>query len=282
MITLRQITDSIGDLSPLQPTAARLSAVVADDSSTVDQIASVIELDQALTLDILKYANSAVSASARTIATVRDAVVRLGGARILERTVGRHVKSAMVPELAGYGYSEKDLWRHSVAAALAAEQIGAFTGSRSAGLAFTAALLHDIGKLILSRTAPPADMEEVFHRVFSNSNPISCEQAERAVFAFSHADVGADIAAAWQLPAVIVDAVRYHHSLTGGLEPITDIVRAANIAARAMGEGIGYEGMSFAVDGDLGARLKMTRDQFEGVCAASSRRLAAMVSLFDM
>lgn len=279
---MQRIMASVADLSPLQPTASKLAAMVADETSTVENIAHVLELDQALTLDILKYANSALSASARTIATVKDAVVRLGGARILERAVGRHVKGVMLLSMAGYGYSEKDLWRHSVAAALAAEQLGAVTWSKCAGLAFTAALLHDIGKLILSRTAPFADIDEVFRLVFSKEKPLTCEQAERTVFGFSHADVGAEIASSWQLPQVMIDAVRNHHSLTAGLEPVTDIVRAANIAARAIGEGIGNEGMSFAVDGDLGRRLGLSREQFESVCAHCSRRLTSVLSMFDM
>jgi putative nucleotidyltransferase with HDIG domain len=282
MMTVQAIMKSVGELSALPPTAPRLALVIADDASTVDDVAAVLQYDQALTLDILKYANSVMSASSRTIATVKDAVVRLGGARVLERVVARHVKGVMQAPLASYGYSEKDLWRHSVAAAVAAEQLGAFTKSKTTGLSFTAALLHDIGKLILSRCAPADDMTRIFRKVFDEPMKFTCEQAERDVLGFSHADVGADIASSWQLPPLIVEAVRNHHSLSVANEPVTDAVRIANIVARCIGEGIGNEGMSCAVDTNLAQRVGISREQFEAICAHSSRRLGLVISQFEM
>jgi putative nucleotidyltransferase with HDIG domain len=281
MITLQEIMKSVGELTPLPPTAPRLAQVISDANSTVDDVASVLQYDQALTLDILKYANSAISASSRTIATVKDAVVRLGGARVLERVVAHHVKGVMQEPLSSYGYSEKDLWRHSVAAAVAAEQLGTLTKSKSAGLSFTAALLHDIGKLILCRCAPEQDMRGIFRLVFDDPLKLTCEQAEKRALGFSHADVGAEVASSWQLPTDIVEAVRNHHSPGAAGEPVTDAVRVANIVARTIGEGIGNEGMSLAVDSGLAQRVGLSRDQFETVCAHSCRRLETVLSMFD-
>jgi putative nucleotidyltransferase with HDIG domain len=282
MITMERIMQVISDLSPLPPTAPRLAQVVSDPQSSVDDVAKLLQYDQALTLDVLKYANSVMSASARTISTVKDAVVRLGGARILERVVARHVKGVMQAPLASYGYSEKDLWRHSVAAAVAAEQLGSYTKSATAGQSFTAALLHDIGKLILGRTAPLEDMDAIFKLVFTDKKAATCEQAERTVLGFSHADIGAEVAASWQLPPLIVEAIRHHHSLNHAQESVTDAVKIANIAARTIGEGIGNEGMSIAVDSELSQRAGITRDQFEALCAQTSQRLGAVLSMFDM
>jgi putative nucleotidyltransferase with HDIG domain len=282
MITLREIMKSIGEMAPLPPTAPRLAQVIADQKSTVDDIADVLRYDQALTLDLLKYANSAMSASSRTIATVKDAVVRLGGARVLERVVGRHVKGVMQTPLASYGYSENDLWRHSVAAAVAAEQLGTLTRSATAGLSFTAALLHDIGKLILCRCAPANDMNIVFRMAFDEPMKLTCEQAEKRALGFSHADIGAEIASSWQLPQSIVEAVRNHHSLNNIGEPVTDAVKIANIVARVIGEGIGNEGMSCAVDNEIAQRVGLSRDQLENICVQSSYRLKGVLSLFDL
>jgi putative nucleotidyltransferase with HDIG domain len=282
MITMQRIMEKIGELSPLPPTAPKLAAVVADETSTVKDIADLLQYDQALTLEVLKYANSAMSASARTIATVKDAVVRLGGARILERVVARHVKGVMQAPLTSYGYSEKDLWRHSVASALAAEQLGGITKSSTAGLSFTAALLHDIGKLILGRTAPATDMEHIFLLVVDGRQTITCEQAEQKVLGFSHADVGAEIASTWRLPQPIVDGIRHHHSLDHTAEPVTDAVKVANIVARTIGEGIGNEGMSLAVDNGVSRRLGLSHEQFETICLESARHLAEVLSMFDM
>jgi len=282
MITILEIMKSVGELTPLPSTAPRIAQVISDVNSTVDDVATVLQYDQALTLDILKYANSAMSASSRTIATVKDAVVRLGGARVLERVVARHVKGVMHAPLASYGYSERDLWRHSVAAAVAAEQLGALTKSARAGLSFTAALLHDIGKLILCRCAPADDLKKIFCMVFDEPLKLTTEQAEKRALGFSHADVGAEIASSWKLPEPIVSAIRNHHSLDNLGEPVTDAVKVANIVARTIGEGIGNEGMSLAVDSELAHRVGLTRDQFEGICMNSSRKLSSVLSMFEM
>lgn len=282
MITLQSIMSAVGTMAPLPPTAPKLAAVISDDTSSVDDVADVLQYDQALTIDLLKFANSVMSASSRTIATVKDAVIRLGGARVLQRVVGKHVQGIMAAPLAAYGYQENDLWRHSVAAAVAAEQIGSIIKSKSGGLSFTASLLHDIGKLILGRTAPAEDMSAIFRMVFDEPLSLTSEQAEKRVLGFSHADVGAEIAQSWQLPQPIVDAIRNHHSLNNVGEPVTDTVKVANIVARTIGEGIGNEGMSLIVDGELSNRVGLTHDQFEILCIRSQRSLSQVLRMFDM
>jgi len=282
MITLQSVMAAVGDMKPLPPTAPKLAAVIGDANSTVDDIAGVLQYDQALTIDLLKSANSAMSASSRTIATVKDAVIRLGGARVLQRVVGKHVCGMMATPLVAYGYQENDLWRHSVAAAVAAEQLGSLVKSKSTGLSFTASLLHDIGKLVLSRTAPAEDMQAIFRMVFDEPLLLTSEQAEKRVLGFSHADVGAEIALSWNLPQVIVDAIRNHHSLNNIGEPVTDIVKVANIVARTIGEGIGNEGMSLVVDNELSLRIGFTHDQFETLCIRSAHSLADVLRMFAM
>jgi putative nucleotidyltransferase with HDIG domain len=255
MIPLKQLVSQTNDLGPLPQTALKLAEVVARQDSTIDDVVKVIHYDQAMTIDILKFANSAVSASMRAIATLRDAVVRLGGARILEQA--RHVAGKMAVPLAAYGYAEQELWRHSVAAGVAAAVLGGFTKERLDGLLFTAALLHDIGKLILGRIAPQS-VDRVWEVVAQRQIP--CEQAEREVFGFSHADVGAEMALAWGLPDPLVKAIRYHHEAHGSVEALVAGVIVANAIARLIGEGIGNEGMGFAVAPGVVEKLGLTKD----------------------
>lgn len=281
MITLRQILQETETLSPLSPTAPKLAQVISNPDSSAEDVAGVLQFDQALTLDVLKYANSAMSASSRTIATVKDAVIRLGGARILEWVVARHIRSMVQVPLPSYGYSEKDLWRHSVASALAAEQLGSVNNGRITGLSFTAALLHDIGKLIIGRKTVDGDMDSVFKFMFNDDRKITFEQRERTAYGFSHADIGAEIAASWQLPETIVQAIRHHHAPEHTDEPVTDAVRVSNLVARTIGEGIGDEGMCLSIDAGLATRTGMSREQFELLCARTAGRFEAVLSMYE-
>lgn len=278
MITLKQLTKSITELPPLPQTATRLASALASASSTVDDFVEIIRWDQALTATVLKFANSAFAGAAREMSSIRDAVIRLGGGRILEQVLARHLHSRLAASLPSYGYDERDLWRHSVAAALAAESLANFCRVPVPGLAFTAALLHDIGKLILARCAPQSDLEAIWKTVVARS--CSADVAEAEVLGYSHAEAGAALTAAWQMPPALVRAVRDHHATLPEPDAMTDCVMAANFAARSIGEGVGHEGMSTGGDAAVAKRLGLTKDKFEAVCARTGERLKDVAAFF--
>jgi len=270
MISLQQLVRRAGVPRAFPATATKLAAAVWSEKGSVKDAVAAIEYDQAVTADVLKWANSASSGSTRKIATIREAVIRLGGVRILEHLIARHVRGTMNRALPVYGYAGQDLWRHSVAAGVAAGELARHVPGSSDGLLFTAALLHDIGKLFLGTGAPAAEMENVWRLVNADTGAQTCEQAEREVLGFSHVDVGAEVVSAWRLPEEIVEAIRRHHDAGGEGDRVTDGVKAANFMARAVGAGIGHEGMGLAMDGAVAQRLRLSRDTLEKLCAATA------------
>jgi putative nucleotidyltransferase with HDIG domain len=270
----------IRKLRPLPPTALRLAGLLDSPLYSIDECVNVIRYDEALALEVMIYANSAYSGASRPISDIRGAVIRLGGGRILKEILAKHLKSIMSGNLSAYGYAEVDLWRHSVAAATAVESLGPYLVSPIGGLAFAAALMHDIGKLILARAAPKARMDELWKKV--SVEACTCEQAEKAVFGFSHADVGAEMMVEWKMPEAIERSVRNHHAVCAEADPMTDCVSVANIVARSVGEGIGFEGMSFGHDSRAAGRLGLTRDIVEKVCAQTTCRMKDVLAFFGV
>jgi putative nucleotidyltransferase with HDIG domain len=279
MMELSYMVEKSRDLAALPSSVVKLAAVIADPQSAIGDVAEAIRFDQALTASVLREANSVASASRRTISTVKDAVVRLGGARILSHCIATALKNRFVEALPGYGYAEQDLWRHSVAAAVAAEELGAAVKTTDHGLAFTAALLHDIGKLIMGRMAPAADMQSVWDSVKRDN--LTCERAETEVFGFSHAILGAEMVKEWALPEPIELAVRHHHAAAVASEPCTDSVVIANIVAHAIGVGLGYEGMGVTVDDAVAQRLDLTHQAFEKLCANTAYTYQNVTDMFE-
>lgn len=280
MITLTQIMEHASKLLPLPQTSCRLAALVADENCTTDQITKVIEFDQVLTAQVLRYANSVESSSQRRIESVRNAVIRMGAARILERVIAGHVAGTMQEPLEGYGFPGDDLWRHSVAAAVAAESLGTYTGTQVAGIAFTAALLHDLGKLLIGEVIGNVELKEILDSLDKEEGE-SFEAAERNKLGYSHAQIGAQICSSWNLPERIVVAIRDHHRLNEHDDPVVDCVRLSNLTAKIIGEGIGYEGMAFVVDTACARRFGFCKESYEGFCASASYRFNEVIDTFS-
>jgi putative nucleotidyltransferase with HDIG domain len=278
MIELSKMVEKSLALTALPASAARLATVIADPKCTIGDVVETIRFDQAITASILREANSVASASRRVITNVKDAAIRIGGARILSHCIAGALRTDLSRALPGYGYNEHDLWRHSVAAAVAAEELGAIAKTADRGLEFTAALLHDIGKLIMGRMAPAEDMLLVWENV--TKKDLTCERAETEIFGFSHAILGAEIIKVLGLPKAIETAVRNHHAPIPPFDTCTDTVVVSNIVAHVMGEGLGYEGMCLSVDDALYRRIGIGREDFERVCACAAGSFSKTLTLY--
>src|SRR5690349_17438657 len=134
------------ELEPLPTTVTRLARILARQDWDLREVEETIALDQALTPRILRIANSALASRGHRIATVGDAVMRVGTGPIFSMAMALGVKSRLTKAVAQYGLAEGELWVHSVAAALTVESLGVRLRKRLPVESFTAALLHDVGK----------------------------------------------------------------------------------------------------------------------------------------
>ena len=266
MITMHQIMEHATSLKPLPQTACKLAALVAYERTTIDQIVAVFELDAVLTAEVLRYANSIASASRSRVDTLKGAVVRMGAARILERIIAGQLYGEMKNPVDAYGLLSNELWRHSVAAAVAAESLGAFTGMQISGIAFTAALLHDIGKLLIGKVIGEQELQLIL-KTAEEDKARTFESIEQCRIGFTHAQIGAQLCDRWNLPEKITAAVRDHHRLSGQDDPVTDCVRLSNMTAKIIGEGIGYEGMAFSIDIECARKFGFSKETYEAFCA---------------
>ena len=209
LVDLNALVRDADDLDPLPASAMRLAGLVTDDDWDLGAIAEIIRLDQALTGRLLGAANSAMSGARRTIDSVEQAVMRLGPGTVLALAIGSAVKGEMQRALPEYGLSEGVLWRHAVAAALAADLARHHCKMPISTEAFAAALLHDIGKLLLARHLEPEAI--TFLQRAAEEAGLSSEEAEVEVLRVGHAELGALVARRWGLPETICVAIQYHH-----------------------------------------------------------------------
>jgi len=213
----------ITHLMPMPVSSVRLAEMVSDPNSTIKEFVRVVELDQALTADILRWANSAASHPASKITTVKKAVVRLGAANILKLTMGQHLLTSFGTSTPGGELTENELWRHGVAAALCSEALEYYLGRPMPGTAFTAALMHDVGKLLLGRRVGYDALQELVAAAVKEKQLTSIE-AERDVLQTDHAEIGGAIARYWHFPDSLTLAIENHHRDNEAGEVLLDVV----------------------------------------------------------
>jgi len=245
-ISLEEIVQAVNDLPSLPQIVLRVMELTEDPDSTAQDINAALAQDQGLTARVLKLANSAFYGFPRRIATVTEATVLLGFKTIRSIVLAASVNDMLSQEMEGYALEYGELWRHSQCSAMAARLIARRVKYSGLDVAYTAALLHDIGKVVLNSYLKEA-YQEVLEKV--DSDNITFLQSERVVLGFDHSQVGAQIAEKWNLPPELVEAIAYHHEPEQAqVNPrLTAIVHLADAICVAMGIGLGIDGLLYPV-----------------------------------
>jgi putative nucleotidyltransferase with HDIG domain len=274
-----QILDGVKHLDPLPITARRLSTMLGDDKVNIREIAEIVEYDVAVAANIVRVANSAAYAGRYPVERVRDAVVRLGTANLLTIVLGDHIRALRVAAPL-YDLTEDDLYLHSAAASLMIRSIVAETRRPLPPSASIAALLHDVGKLIMVRYLKE-DVSAL--RAVCREKKINFVDAEREVLGCDHAEVGAAVARNWGFPSEITQAIEQHHRvIQGGNGIVLDAVMLANYAAKSIGIGLGAEGFNISMDFEgVRTRLGLSIEAFERACAQAAIWLADQKRVID-
>ena len=209
------------------------------------RVVKIISLDPSLTANVLRVCNSAYFGAALPTSDLQEAVTRLGFQQVyLLVTAATGAKLLATPQK-GLGMDPGELWKHSVAAAVSAQLIAKKLGD-DFNLVFTAALLHDIGKVILAQAA-----EDTYFRIFreAETRQISIIESEAKLLGMNHAEVGGRLLSRWKFPPNIVAAVTHHHAPKGAgrHERLASFVYLGNMIAYFMGHGFGH--IAFAMRG---------------------------------
>lgn len=281
MISLADLSKDIDMLEPMPVSLPKLANTLADPGSSVRDIVRIIEYDPALTANTLRMANSAAFAPRSEIVTVHDAVIRLGGGRVLQLAVGDRVKTYMGSSCTAYRLGEKELWHHSVTAALGADLLSRHTTVNIPPVAFTAALLHDVGKIIITRRVSERVRQQIVD--LAESKGLSFYEAERTVLGISHAEIGGVVAKRWSFPKVLVDCIALHHDpeQKENTSVALDAVHISNVVAKTLAVGMGIEEMNMVACANSAKRLGLTPAKFEALCANVLAELPTIVDLFE-
>ena len=228
------LSDVINDLPSPSPVLRKFSSVAANPASSAEDMAKVVKLDPALTGKVLRLANSAYTGIPNAVASLKNAVVLLGQKRIYSLVLASGLLSVLKKK-STLPFRLNDYWRHSVSVASIAEAIAKLLRRYDhidSDEAFTAGLLHDIGKLVVgcfdAKLLAAAAGE-------SRERGIAFFKAENAET--SHTAAGGLLARHWNFPPCLYDAIMCHHAplQSADCKRMVSVVHVSDILAHIAG-----------------------------------------------
>ena len=221
------IIRTVENLRPMPTSITRALRAIEDSSATSSEISEIIGLDQALSASILQSANSVAMGYSVDCSKLSEAVMHLGFKRLKGIILGIAAVGPFNQSLKGYRFGAGELWNHSIATAVSAEWISREIGYPDPEEAYTAGLLHDMGKLFLDQYVF-SDYTRIVDLMLKYK--LTLYQAEEQLLGIDHAKVGGLIAEKWNFPMVLIDAIRFHHtpSFAHGNHKLPAIINVAN------------------------------------------------------
>lgn len=220
------------NVPPFPPVAVKLLALLSKSSVEVRQVADLVGTDATFTARLLQRVNSIELGMSRTVSDIKQAVALLG----IDQT-RQIIVTYAIKHYSTEGVRTKELqrcWQHMVATAVLAEVVAQACGE-FANVAFTAGIIHDIGRLGLL-IAYPQEYERVMYTSAERCLDILDHEAEE--FGLHHAEAGRILAELWGLPDDFARITGRHHDPCEGTE--LDLLRIVHVACR-LADVLGYD-----------------------------------------
>ncbi|HIJ86475.1 MAG TPA: HDOD domain-containing protein [Desulfuromonadales bacterium] len=224
------------ELPIFHPVALKLQRMLSNYDFTVDEVSQVACEDMSLASQMLKIANSPMYMGRTKVATIKEAVIRLGAQQVINLVIAASqasVHSSTNPALDHY---MKDMWLHSHGCALGGRWLAHSCGMRGvADETYLAGLLHDVGKLYLLKSIENLVTAGVINSLYE-------DELIQEIFATMHVEQGYRMMQHWNFPLMYCEVIRDHHAEEWDtVNKMLAIVRFANMACHRIGLGLKHE-----------------------------------------
>ncbi|MFH0945072.1 MAG: response regulator [Planctomycetota bacterium] len=258
LLSSPELVEKVGQIDSLPPIPRvynKLCAALVDPDVTIEALASIVEQDGAISAKILQLVNSSFLSLARRVSTTNQAISYLGISMLKNLVLGvevfRQFEGSRLPDW----YHIDSEQEHAVLTAHLAGKL--MPDRKAAENAYTAAMLHDMGRLVFAVKMPELYASVV--AVDSRTDRPRCD-VERETIGVSHADVGAYLLGIWGLPYPMVEAVAFHDrpSRVGQYEfDLLGAVHVADALAREAVTGAGSPSLDeeYVASANIAGRL---------------------------
>lgn len=259
---------NIDQLPPMPALASRLYKMTADPDVDIRALADEISRDPAITAAVIRLSNSAYYKPARVIRSVHEAILTLGLDIVANIVVVIASRGLLKVNLDSYRIEASEMWDHSLIVAELAQSLARIKKNAAPpDVAFTAGLLHDIGKIVLV---------QYFQQVYRQIS-LEMEKDPTAVFTdleerhlgYNHAELGARLLESWNFPPELVEAARctYHPERAAKHPALASIVHVANMIALSGGVGVDIGGLNERLSDFAVKTLALKENEVEALYA---------------
>lgn len=246
----QKIYESIREAPIMSPSAIRLVHLIAEEEYDLDEIIKFVRLDSGLTSNILRLVNSPAFGLMKPVNSIDRAVIYLGTQTVVNLALVNLNAHFFEQELQGYHSPQGEFWHHELRTALASSEIARMTDfGIGPDLAFTAGLLHDIGKIVISNYQLKQQCD-LMPQV-QDENGQSYLELERKNLGTDHCQVGAMLSRQWRLPGSLESSIEFHHEpfkAPKEYRPLVYMVHIGDVLSMMAGMGTGIDTLQYALD----------------------------------
>ena len=255
----RQMMSRIEEIAPIPQVGLKILRLLDEGGHDFGPIISEIKQDQVISGRIIRDSNSVMLVRSRQVESVSEAVLVLGEQRIATIIMTECFDRFYGQCKQGYSICRGGLYHHAVGTASLAEKIALLTGKETPASAYTAGLVHDIGKVVLDQMITQA--LPFFYRQMEDS-PRPLTEVEVETFGTDHTCTGSLLAGLWRFPHRMVHAIRHHHDLENTHSPdLTNMVYLADLLVSRFQTGYEYEAIDTKKLDDCLSHLQIDKEK---------------------
>ncbi|EPR39352.1 putative signal transduction protein [Desulfovibrio sp. X2] len=267
----REVVLEVRSLPTLPKVLDKVTELLENPESSMEEIAKIISTDQVLSAKVLKMVNSPIYGFPGRIGSVQHALVLLGVNVIRGIIISTSVFDMMVKAMQG-------LWEHSVGCALACNCIARKVGFKDPEEYSVAGLLHDLGKVVMAVQLPEME-QQVMQTV--KARDVSYFEAEKLVMGFGHDRINAWLADNWHLPPNLKEGMSYHHKpqLAPLYPDIAAVIHVGDFLVRVFEFGSGGDDQVPVLLPEALRQLKLKTQDLEEIMDTLGRELVDVADL---
>jgi putative nucleotidyltransferase with HDIG domain len=237
MYTPEKLFEKFKDGKTLPHVAIKVTQMVNDENTTMQDFEETIQLDPILVSRLLRLVNSPYFFLSNKIDYIAQAVVYVGMKSLRNLVAVEALRDIFNDTEDSSGFSRKNLWLHSATVAILADMVGKRIFGDSREDLFLAGIIHDIGLIIEDQVAGGLLREACHLYLAGKGTFVECE---RQMIGTDHCEVGHRIATEWKMPQDVINAIRYHHNIEKepAANSVTGILQLSEYMAGKMKYGV--------------------------------------------